>query len=109
MKKIIGGIRYDTEKAELIGEYDNIGRGADSTSDFQYWTAGLYVTPRSGRYFLAGEGGAMTSFSRPSGKTGRIYGEKLIPMDKKEALKWAEECLEPETVEKYFGDMIEDA
>jgi hypothetical protein len=109
MKKIIQGIRYDTEKAILIGEYDNLHHGADSHTDFNYWEAGLYKTPRSGRYFLAGEGGAMTRFSRPCGSNGTPGGEGLFPLDAQEALAWAEAYLDSEVVKKHFGDIIEDA
>jgi hypothetical protein len=56
MRQIIDCKRYDTETATLIGEADSLHAGASSTSDFNYWEAGLYRTPR-GNYFLAGEGG----------------------------------------------------
>ena len=46
MKKIINGVRYNTESATLIGEYHTRGMGQ---SDFRYWEAGLYKSPRSGR------------------------------------------------------------
>ena len=60
MKAIINGLRYDTDKATLIGEASH-----GYASDFQHWEAGLYKTPRSGRFFLAGSGGPMTRWSRP--------------------------------------------
>lgn len=109
MKKIINGKRYDTEKAILIGEYDNLGHGADSISDFRYWEGSLYRTPRSGRYFLAGKGGPMTRFSQSAGQNSWTGGEDLIPMSQEEALEWAEAYLDPEVIEEHFSDMIEDA
>jgi hypothetical protein len=109
MKAIIKGKRYDTEKATLIGEYDNIGAGADSVSDFGYWEAGLYVTPRSKVFFLAGTGGPMTRFARPAGKTAMQGGEAIIPLNGEEAFDWAQHHLDPDVVEKHFGDLIEDA
>lgn len=105
MKAIIQGKRYDTEKAELIGEYHTPGMGQ---SDFRYWEAGLYVTPRSKQYFLAGEGHAMTRFATHNGD-GSGWGNKIIPMDATEALAWAEQYLDSATIEEYFGDMIDDA
>ncbi len=109
MKKIIDGFRYDTEKARLIGRYDNIDRGASSTSDFNYWEAGLYRTLRSGQYFLAGEGGAMSRFSRPTdGRGGLSGGSKIIPLTPEEAFSWAESYLPTEIVEKEFADQITD-
>lgn len=106
MKKTIQGIRYDTEKATLIGEYYTPGLG---TNNFNYWTAGLYMAPRSGRYFVAGEGHAMTIFASRVGNNTRGWGEKIIPMDKKEALAWAEEYLDEDKIDEFFGDMIEEA
>ena len=109
MRRIVEGIRYDTEKAKMIGEYDNLHAGADSVSDFQYWQAALYLTPRSGRYFLAGEGGPMTMFAHHAGSNSMSGGEKLIPMSKAEAFDWAERYLDIEVVEQFFDDMIKDA
>ncbi len=105
MKKTIQGIRYDTEKATLIGQ----GLGpAEFRSDFSWWEAGLYVTPISGRYFLAGEGGPMTTFGRTMEDGARGWGEKIIPIDRAEALKWGERFLSEDEIKKGFGDLIED-
>jgi len=104
MKKIINGFRYDTEKATLIGQYHTPGLGK---SDFRYWEAGLYKSPRSGRYFLAGEGHAMTRFAAHTGD-GSSWGEKLLPLERDEALDWAERYLDTEVIEEHFGDMIKE-
>lgn len=109
MKKIINGKRYDTKTAITIGHYDNIGHGASSMSDFAWWEATLYRTQRSGQYFIAGEGGPMSRFAQSQGQNTVGYGEDLIPMTKEEALEWAERYLDPEIIEEYFGDSIEDA
>ena len=61
MKAIIEGKRYDTDKAVLVGEASS----DFSRSYFGWWEAGLYKTPRSGAFFLAGAGGAMTRWARP--------------------------------------------
>jgi len=103
MKKIINGLRYDTEKAVKIGQADHLYQ-----SDFGWWDATLYRTPRSGRFFLAGEGGPMTRFSQRVGDM-RGYGEGLFPMSREEALEWAEQYLEVEEIEKHFGNEVEDA
>ena len=42
MKAIIRGRRYDTETAMLVGESWSGG----GKSDFRYWEAALYKTPR---------------------------------------------------------------
>lgn len=104
MKKIINGLRYDTERAIEIGSYDN-GLGC---SDFRNWSATLYRTPRSGRYFLAGSGGPMTRFARSVGNMSSA-GDGLFPMTSEEALDWAEQYLDADAIEKHFGDAIEDA
>lgn len=104
MKKIIDGFRYDTEKAELVGRYNS----GHPHSNFQWWTASLYRTKVAKRYFLAGEGGPMTQFSRRSGDS-IGYGEKIIPLGAGEALEWAEQYLDPEDFEGYFEEQIQDA
>lgn len=109
MKKVIDGLRYDTEKAIKIGTADSLGLTADSTSDFKYWKATLYKTPRSGRYFLAGSGGPMTMFSKPCGGNATSGGEDIFQMSADDALRWAEQNLEPEEFEKHFAGQIEDA
>jgi hypothetical protein len=109
MKKILNGLRYDTKNAIEIGSYSNIGAGADSRSDFRWWEATLYKTPRSGRFFIAGEGGAMSRFSQSVGQNSWTGGSDLIPMTREEALEWAEEYLSPDVIEEHFGDSIEDA
>ncbi len=107
MKKVISGTRYDTEKATLVGEANNIGRGADSTTDHKWWDAGLYRAPRSGRFFLAGRGGPMTIFGYSVGNNSWSGGEDIIPLSEEDAQAWAEENLPTETVETYFS--VEDA
>ena len=105
MKKIINGIRYNTEAATLIGEY----RSPHPTNDFSYWYAGLYRAPRSGRYFLAGEGGPMTRYAKRCGDNSVCGGEAITPLTEEDAFAWAQKYLEAEVVEEHFGDMIEDA
>ena len=106
MKTIRDGLRYDTEKAILIGEASNGG----SYSDFSHWDAGLYRTPRSGRYFLAGSGGPMTRFARQGPQQNETRGGSGIqPMDEAEALEWAEQYLTHDEIEGAFCEKLEDA
>jgi len=107
MKKVINGLTYNTETATKIGGADNIGTGATSWSDFHAWSASLYRT-KNGRYFLAGEGGARSMFSRPIGD-GASGGAGIIPMKKEEALEWAERNLDSGIVEDEFSDIIDEA
>lgn len=104
MKKILNGVRYNTEGAVEIGtaSYANSG-------DFQHWEATLYVTPKSKRFFIAGSGGPMSRFSQSVGQNEWAGGSDLIPMSKEDALQWAEKYLDTEEFEKHFEGMIEDA
>jgi len=105
MKKIINGIRYDTGKARLIGEAHSLGIGEN---DFQWWEAALYVSPRSGRYFLTGKGGAMSRFAQSAGQNTWSGGEDLIPMSQEQALEWAEKYLvDVNIIDQHFSDIIE--
>lgn len=108
MKKVIDGKRYDTKAALMLGEADNLGRGVDSTTDFGYWEAGLYRTEK-GNYFLSGQGGPMSMFSRSVGQNSTSGGEGIIPMSKEEAFAWAQQHLHQNEIEAEFADMIEDA
>ena len=104
MKAIIGGKRYNTETATLIGEYSTPGIGK---SDFYYWEAGLYKT-KNGNYFIAGQGHALSPFARCfAGSCG--WGDGIIPKTPVEALEWAEQNLEPEEFEEEFKSLIEEA
>ena len=111
MKAIINGTRFDTDKAILIAETDNID-GQTSRRDFRFWEAGLYKTPRSGRYFLAGRGGPMSIFAVSAGQNAWSGSSGIIPFESREgAFRWAQEHLShaPDVIEAEFGDMIVDA
>lgn len=105
MKKTINGIRYNTEKATEIGHYQS----EHYHGDFARWNATLYKSPRSGRFFLAGEGGPMSRYSTPMGQNSWSGGEKIEPMTEEEAFAWAQEYLDEEAIEKHFGHLVEDA
>ncbi len=105
MKSIINGKRYDTDKAIEIGD----GGSGGSRSDFSWWEATLYKTPRASRFFLAGEGGPMTLFKKSHPDGGWGYGGGIIPLTDEDALAWAEQELGSETIEEHFADQIEDA
>ena len=109
MKKIVNGLRYDSDKAIEIGFYSNIGREATSREDFTAFEATLYKTPRSGRYFLAGAGGPQTRFAQSAGQNSWTGGIDIIPLTRGDALAWAERYLGADVVETHFGDDLEDA
>jgi hypothetical protein len=105
MKATIRGLRYDTDKAELIGEAD----AGVSRTDFSYWEAGLYVPPRSERYFLAGRGGPMTRWARQVERNSYTGSSGIVPLSRDEALAWAEEYLTAQEIEDGFHSGVADA
>ena len=105
MKKIINGIQYDTDKANLIGEVES----RKGKSDIRYWYESLYKTPRRGRYFIVGKGGPMTKWARHLGTQTYGYGESIVPLSDRSAFEWAEENLDVGEVEIYFGNLMQDA
>jgi hypothetical protein len=72
MKKTINGTIYDDEKAEYINTRV-FGSGINYTNE------SLFMTPRSGRYFLSGKGGINTKYA---GK------ERIIPITREYAEGW---------------------
>ena len=103
MKKIINSKLYDTDTARFIG--------SDSYSnprDFNYWCEALYVK-RTGEYFLYGEGGPMSRYSRSLGDNSWSGGEQIIPLSFDKAQKWAEEHLSADEYADAFGMPDEDA
>ena len=80
MRRTIHGRRFDTDTATPIGSYC-----MDlETNDMSWWSATLYVTPLSKRFFLAGEGGTMTRWRG---------GKGIFELTKEEACAWIEEHL----------------
>ncbi|GAB1431581.1 hypothetical protein MASR2M29_02060 [Spirochaetota bacterium] len=104
MKAIVSGKRYDTATATEIGEFCENG----NRSDFRYLSETLYMT-KSGQYFLAGEGGAMTVYKQSCGSNSWCGGERIVPMTRDEAFKWASQHLSTDETEAEFADMVQDA
>ena len=80
MKTARDGVRYDTAKAVKLGE----ARAPCPENDLSYWEAGLYRKPRTGQYFLAGRGGALTRWRGE---------ERIFPLTREEAAAWAGQYL----------------
>lgn len=102
MKRIINNKKYDTETARMIG--------SDSYSnprDFNYWAETLY-RKRTGEYFLYGEGGPNSRYSKRIEQNCWSGGEKIIPLTYENARKWAEEHLSVNEYEAEFGEVSED-
>lgn len=104
MKKIISGKRYDTETARKIGTWSSEG----SRRDFGYYEETLYQK-RTGEYFLHGEGGPASPYSKKAGQSEWRGGEDIQIMTTEEARQWAEAHLDPDVYEAEFGAENEDA
>lgn len=99
MKKVIDGALYNTDTANLLGEWDN----NFSRNDFNYCEEALYLT-KSGKYFLYGFGGGLSKYSVSVGNNSWSGGEKIQPMSPVAAREWAEKHLETEEFIKAFGE-----
>lgn len=97
MNKVINGKRYDTETAELVGEYAN----TYNYSDWSYKCEELY-RKKTGEFFLYGEGGPRSEYAVSSGNNGWSGSSKIMPLTVEEAKAWAEEYLNADDYEKYF-------
>lgn len=103
MKKIINGRKYDTDTATKVGEWCN----TPDTRQFGYVCETLY-RKRNGEYFLHGEGGAASKYSRDYGDNRWGFGEVIIPLTFEAAMEWAEANLEADEYEAEFGEASED-
>lgn len=101
MKKIIKGRKYDTETAKEIACWSN----GYLCSDFNHCKETLYLK-KTGEYFLYGEGGALTQYSR-SVFGGSIGGSRIIPLTEEDVKEWAMEHLECDEYEALFGEVEE--
>ena len=98
MKKILNGMRFDTNTAEKVGEWDN-GLPAN---DFSTLGETLYRTKRRKQFFLHGEGGPMTWCAKSSGPNTSTGGQEMRLMTDAEAFEWAQRHMSPDDVEDYF-------
>jgi len=101
-KKIINGKLYNTETATLVAEWCN----NYPTNDFKYCDESLY-RKRTGEYFISGEGGPLSKYSKSYGDNSWGYGEEIMPLSEQEAMQWAEKHM---SVNKYvaeFGEVAE--
>ena len=71
MKTVYNGVLYDSDTAEHIGDFV-----ASSDAGPNSCYGALYKTPRSGRYFVHGNGGFLTRFKGE---------DRIIPVTEGEA------------------------
>lgn len=101
MKKIINGRKYDTETAKEIGCWSN----GYPCGNFNWCQETLYKK-KTGEYFLYGEGGALTQYSRDTWD-GRTGSSQIIPMTENEVKEWSENKLSCDEYEALFGEVEE--
>jgi hypothetical protein len=73
MKAVIDGVRYDTMRAIAVAR---VSGGADTHCHYR---GQLYVTPRSRRWFLVGDGGPLSMFGQTVGNVS-TSGSGLVPL-----------------------------
>ncbi len=98
MKKIIEGRVYNTETAKLLGKYSYSNR-----TDINYFSEKLYRT-KSGAYFLYGEGGPASRYSKQVEQNSWTGGEEIRAMSPQGARAWAEEHLDADEYAEIFGE-----
>lgn len=108
MNKIIKGKRYDTEKAEMVGKWENTW----DRRDLGYYAEELY-RKRTGEFFLYFPRGARPdSYERYGcldGLWAESTGRALRPLTYEQAREWAERQLDADAYESIFGDVCEEA
>lgn len=97
MNKVINGKRYDTDKAERIGETAN----GTYPGDLDYYCETLY-RKRTKEHFLHIEGGARSQVARRD-ISGWVGGSVIEPVSFDDAKKWAECNLDADEYEVAFG------
>ena len=103
MRKIINGVIYDTEKAELIGN-DCYG----NPSDFRYYEECVYRT-KKGNWFLYQSGGAMSCMRESVGSNTTSGSSDIITLTEDEAFEKLESMNEIKAIEKWFPEKIQEA
>lgn len=103
MKKIINNKLYNTDTAEEVGSWDNGRYGGD----FSRCSETLY-RKRTGEFFLYGDGGPMSKYSKSCGNNSWSGGSQIIPLTYEVARAWAEKHLDTDEYESLFGPVSED-
>lgn len=101
MKKIIDGVKYDTETAKLVAEWGN----DLSSGDFKFYQENLYQK-KNGEYFLQISGGAMSECGEVIGSM-KVGSRTITALQIQEAKEWAEKRLDGDEYIAIFGDVEE--
>lgn len=98
MRKVINHKRYETDRATMVGSWDN----GSEYMGLDYYAETMYQK-RTGEFFLHLEGGARSPLAE-SRDGGTIGGEKVRPISEEEARTWAENHLDADEYAAVFGD-----
>lgn len=101
MQTIINGKKYDTETAKVISAYIS-----SDLSESGHIVEILYQK-KTGEFFIFGEGGEMTPYSKVC-RDGTLCGSsRIIPISEKKAKAFVEEYGDAEEYEEAFGEVEE--
>jgi len=103
MKKIIEGVRYNTETAKEVFHWEQGIPG-----DFNYRSKTLYRTQK-GSWFIHHVGGANTDMAVSVWDNSFSGSEDIEPIEEVEAFEFLQKYEGIDALEKYFGDKITDA
>lgn len=101
MQKVINGLLFDTGTAEQICDVTPKS-ASDFRNDFRYQNDKLYRT-KNGRFFIAGEGGAMSRWATPAGDGSTTGGSGIILVDEDEAKRLVERFSHADEYARLFG------
>lgn len=101
MRKIINGRMYDTETAKEICSWSN-----GYYTDFKYIEETLYQKS-TGEFFIHGEGGAASAYSKSCGSNSMCGGQSIIPVSESLAKDFVERHGSVEDYENLFGKVDE--
>ena len=104
MKQVINFLIYDTAHATVIAKGGNDYAQSDHNHEWET----LYQTAH-GRWFLHGEGGALSSYSKPIQNQGYVGSERIDAMTDEQAMDWLERYNHVDVLQKHFPDMLEEA
>jgi hypothetical protein len=104
VKQVIGRLLYDTEKATVIAEAGD----AFSSDDFRYEWETLYKTAK-GRWFLHGEGGALSKYAQNLPDNGTVGSWRISAMTDVEVMDWLERHNIWSVMQDCFPSEVEEA
>lgn len=96
MKQVVGGKVYNTETAELLGEYSY-----GEITSWHYYREELYRT-KKGTYFVYGKGNALSKYGKYECGYGYDPDEAIEVISEDEARAWAEEHMSAEEYMELF-------